>query len=230
MRLRRTAAALLLALAAPLALADRSRLGDEEDGVEAGDCELEAGLVRSRARGAVRERESGWSLACGIGWHSELTLALARQRAGGERVDQRALELKTTLRPRRDEAVGWALQAALADEREAAGSWRRSDYALQLEATAAPRAGWLAEAKLGWARDAPARANRTTWAVGIEHALSEAWEARLELEGDDRQAAQAGASLRWAFWPDRAQLTWAYGRRLGGDRQRQWGLTLGVEF
>jgi hypothetical protein len=230
MDLRRLAAALLLAAAAPAALADRSRLGEDEDGVEAGDCELEAGVERSRARGAARERETAWSLSCGIGWRSELALAVARQRSGGERVDARALELKTTLVPRRGRAVGWALQAALADERASGASWRRSDYALQLEVTAELRPGWLAEAKRGWARDVPARADRGTWTLGLEHALSDAWEVRAELEGDDREPPLAGASLRWAFWPEVAQVTLGTARRLGGDRARLWGVTLGVEF
>lgn len=230
MRLRQIAAAVLLSAAAPIALADRSRLGEDEDDFGAGNCELEIGAERSRTRGAARQRETALQLACGIGWRSELTLLVARERAGDERVDQRALELKTTLLPRRERAVGWAVQAALADERAAGKSWRRSDYALVVEATIEPREDWLAEAQFGWARDVPARAHRTVWALGLEHEFALAWEGRVELEGNDREAPVAGASLRWAFWPDRAQLTLELGRRLASDRKRQWGLTLGVEF
>lgn len=230
MRLRRIALAALLAAAAPAALADRSRLSQDEEGVEAGDCEFEVGLERSRARGASRQRETAVSLSCGIGWRSELTLAAARQRDADERVHLRALELKTTLVPRRGRAPGWALQASLADERATGASWRRSDYALTLEATVEPRPEWLAEAQLGWARDVRGRADRMTWVLALEHALSEAWETRIEAEGDDREAPRAAASLRWAFWPDLAQLTLAHGKRLGGDRERQWALTLGIEF
>jgi hypothetical protein len=230
MRLRHVAAAVLLATVAPAALADLSRLGQDDDGVEAGDCELEVGAERSRAHGAARQRETAATLTCGIGWRSELALAVARERAGSERVDQRALELKTTLLSRRERALGWAALAALADERVAGRSWRRSEYALSVEATAEPREGWLAEVQLGWARDVPARADRMVWTLGLEHAMSQAWEWRVEFEGDDREAPLAGVSLRWAFWPDRAQLTLDVGRRLGGDRERTWGLTLGVEF
>ena len=98
-----------------------------------------------------------------------------------------------------------------------------------LEATATPLPDWLAEVKLGWARELRPRADRTVFALGLEHALSEAWEARVELEGDDREPASAALELRWIFVED-VYVTLGFGRRLGGERKRLWGLTLGIEF
>lgn len=230
MRLRRTATWIALSVAANGAMADRSLLGQDEDGVEAGDCQAELAFERSRFRDAPVERERGLQLSCGIGWRSELTLTAARMRSEGASTDKLALEWKKTLLPRRERKPGWAAIAKLAGEKSPGASWRRSEYALAIEAAAKLRETWLVEARLGWSRDLRAATDRTTWTLGSEHALAPAWETRLELEGDDRDPPVIGASLRWAFWPEVAQVTLSWNRRLGADRERKLGLALGVEF
>jgi hypothetical protein len=231
MRLRRTASLVLaLVLAAPPAWADRSRLAEDEDGVEAGDCEAEVAFERSRARGVDRQRETAVQLSCGIGWRSELTLTAARQRAGDERSRALALELKAPFVPRRAQALGWAVLAAAAAEQPAGRSWKRSEVAFGLEATIQPRPTWLGELQFGWARDLRERADRFIWTIGVEHTFWPAWELRAELEGTDREPAFVGAALRWAFVPERAQAKLAWARQLGSDRERKLGLALGIEF
>lgn len=228
MRMLALVAALVLLV--PPAQAERWRVGEDEEGIEAGDCEAEFAFERSRSRGEPRQREAALQLSCGIGWNSELALTAARQRADDERSRTLELELQAMLRPHRGREPGWTLVATLAAERALGASWRRSEQALGLEATLEPWADWLLEARLGWARERDRHADRTTWLLGIEHALASRLDARAELEGDDRKPAMAAMELRWAVWPELAHLTFGGGRRLGGDRERKLSVALGIEF
>ena len=62
------------------ASAKRSRLTQEADVVEAGDCEVESAGARERARGKGPARESNLELNCGVGASTEVSLLVARRR------------------------------------------------------------------------------------------------------------------------------------------------------
>lgn len=228
---RRVLALLVLATACSAALAERSRLSDEADVFEAGDCEVETGFERRSVPGSPRERESSIQLACGIGWNTELAASFARKHGGGApRDDAVDLEIKTSLRQRSDGQLGWALVLGVGGERQAGSSWRRSEHRVAVEATLEPAPGWLVEARIGSARDRVARHDTTQCLLAVERALTDTLEVRAEVDADDRRRPLLGVALRWQFWPDHASLKVSYGARSGPDRERLVGATLGFEF
>ena len=228
---RRVLALLVLATACNAALAERSRLGDEADVVEAGDCEVETAFERRSVPGSPRERATSIQLDCGVGWNTELAASFGRTRGGGApRDDAASLEMKTTLRQRGDGRVGWALVLGVGGERQAGTSWRRSEHSVALEATLEPALGWLLEAKIGSARDRFARHDTTHGLLGVEHALMDTLEARAEIDADDRRRPLLRVSLRWQFWPDTAALRVSYGARSGWERERRVGAAFSFEF
>lgn len=223
-------AALVCTLACPAAWADRSRLADDDDVVEAGDCEIEWAQGRQTVRGAARQSDSSLQLGCGIGWRTELAASWARRRAGGPPEQGIGLQAKTSLREGGHRGLGWALLVGVEGERGAGASWRRSGHAVAIEASLQPHRAWRAEARLGSARSRFERRDSTLWSLSVEHGLAEATQVRAELEGDDRSRPLAGLGLRYEVWPDLAALTLAYQLRGGPSRERRLGLALTIEF
>lgn len=213
------------------ALADRSRIGEEGDVIEAGDCELELASARIRPRGAPRERAESAQLSCGVGFGAELVAVFERQRGTGSRESVREIEAKLGLLPRRGEAIGLTLAAAAAWQAEDGRPRRRAETAITAEASRQVGARWLVEAQIGTARSHVERRQRTLWALGAEFALvPEAVELRAEIGGDDRSRAQTLLALRHLFWPDHAALTLGVARRGGNDGERRAAVALTVEF
>lgn len=221
---------LVLAVTTTAALADRSRLDDESDVVDGGDCELELAVERTRAGDDARERGRSMTFGCGIGWGSELALGIASARDGSSRTRITALAGKTALRSRAGDGVGLSLAWAIDGQREAGSRWRRSGHVVALEATRAVGSSWLFEAVLGAARDRVERRDALVWSLGVERALGEAFEAKLEWSGSDRERPTLGAALRWEIWPDHALLSVSYERRGGPVRERQVGVAVTFEF
>lgn len=222
---------LICAAASHAAQAERSRLDDGVDVVERGDCEIEATAQRRKLRAEPPERESALRLGCGIGWGTEWALAWASTRSNGARDDARGFEGKTSLRERAGSLPGWTLAYGVAAERSAGGGrWRRSEQFIAIEATLQPAAGWLAEAKLGTARQRNPRRDTTLWSLGLEHGLSENIEAVAELSGDDRDRPLASVGLRLQIWPEHAVLALSYGLKLTPQRERRFGLGITFEF
>lgn len=206
-------------------------LGTDSAVADRGECEVEAGFERSRTRGEATQRETALRFACGIGWNTELEAALARVRSGGSSARQLSLEAKTSLRDwEEDGGTGWALVLGVDAERGATGGWRRSGQRLELEASRQLGAAWLAEAKLGSARDRAARRHSTIWALSIEHAWSEAVEIKAELSGDDRDKPFAALSWRRTLGIEDLQLKLTWAERLGSPREQALALSLQYEF
>lgn len=223
--------ALVCAAACHAAQAERSRLNDEVDIVERGDCEVETTWQRRSARGEPPEREAALRLGCGVGWGSEWAVAFARTRSNGARHDALGVEGKTTLRARTGAHLGWTLAYGADAERAASGgSWRRSGQFIAIEATLQPAAGWLAEVKLGSARQRSARRDTTRWSLGLERGFSASIEAVAELAGDDRDRPTASVGLRYQIWPEHVLLALSYGVKLAPQRERRLGFGVTLEF
>jgi hypothetical protein len=226
------AAACLLATAPAHADADAdndSRLGDETEVVEAGDCEVELTLERVRKRGSIVESGRAVELACGIGWGSELALAYGRQSAGGERDEELVFEVKTELVEADAGRPGWTFGVLVAGAHAPGMRWRRSEWGAVVETTLLPADRWVAELQLGVARDLQQRRWSTLWSAALEHALDERFELRAEVGGDDRSRPLVEFGLRWLFAED-AHLTTSFGARSGAERERVVGVALKVEF
>lgn len=223
--------ALMCAAACHAALAERSRLDDEVDVVERGDCEIETTWQRRTARGEPPGRESTLGLGCGIGWGSEWAVAFARTHSNGARDEALGIEGKTSLRARAGGRPGWTLAYGADAERPAGGGpWRRSEHFIALEATLQPAAGWLAEVKLGSVRQRSERRDTTRWSLGLERGLSESIEVAAELAGDDRDRPLASVALRYHIWPEHALLSLRYGVKLAPQNERRLGLGVTFEF
>ena len=219
---------------AGLASAERSRLTQEADVVEAGDCEVESAGARERARGKGPARESSLELNCGVGASTEVSLLVARRRSDNGRERGMGLEGKTGLVPRRQAGIGWSLAYGLARLRENAGPWRTAEHFVALEASHQVATAWLLVAQLGTLRERIERRDRTRWSLAAEHALlAERLELKLELGGDDRdrrRRPQVGAALRLTLWPDDFSLTLRYEAGPAPNRERRTGLGLAYEF
>lgn len=227
---QRFAAGLTCVAACQLAMADRSRLGEDNEVIDRGDCELELASDRKKARDSARERSSSIQLTCGIGWRTELATELAAVRSDAERTKIAGIEAKTSLRNRAPGQWGWALSYGVEGLRDRGASWHRNGQFIALEAIQGFGETWLIEAKLGTARDRASRRDSTIWTLGVERALTGSVEARLELNGDDRQRPLWRAGLRYEVWPDHALISLFYGMRGGASRERQAGLALTLEF
>lgn len=224
---------LLVALVAATACASAAAegLGSDSAVADRGECEVEAEFERSRARAESAQRETSLRFACGIGWRTELEAALARVRSGGSSARQLSLEAKTTLRDwEEDGGTGWAVAVSVDAERGVGGGWRRSGQRLELEASRQLGTAWLAEARLGSARDRASRRYSTTWALSIEHAWSEAVEIKVELSGDDRDKPFAALAWRRTLGIEDLQLKLTWAERLGAPREQALALSLQYEF
>ena len=223
--------ALICIAACHAAQADRSRLTDDVDALERGDCELETGFQRTAVRGTAPVRESAMQLGCGIGWQSELAAAFVGRRSAGGHEQAVGLEVKTTLRERGVDQVGWMLVYGFGAERAGGGGpWRRTEQFIAVEATLQPAKAWLIEAKIATARDRIARRDGTLWALAVENAITEKVEARAELGGDDRSRPVMSVALRYLIWPDHALVTLSYGVKATPLPERRVGLGITFEF
>jgi hypothetical protein len=212
-----------------LATAQGTGLGADSAISEVGDCQIETSFERAKKRGEADQRESAVRFGCGIGWSTELEATLARVRTGGTSERVLSLEAKTTLRDRQDGGIGWALALGIDAERLAGGHWRRSEERIELEASRQFAPAWLAEAKLGTARDRAARRHSTIWALSVEHAWSEAVEVKAELGGNDRIKPFFGVGWRRTLVED-VQFKLAWATRTGTPREQRWAASLQVEF
>lgn len=221
-------AAALLATSLP-AWADRSRLADDAELIERGDCELEWALQSERQRHARRHGRS-IEINCGIGWQTEVALALQRQRSGAETEAAATIELKTTLVERSGTAIGWSVIANAHRERAQPAPWRWAEQGWSIEASQQPAPGWRLEARLGTLRDRIERRNRTVWELALEHAFAPNWELRAELGGEDHRPPSSALALRWQVWPEVLLLTLKHSVAAAPGRARQNSLALTWEF
>jgi hypothetical protein len=223
-------AACTLVLAAFAAMAERSRVGEGEESIEAGECELEAGSRRTAASGMRWRYESSWQAACGVGARSELALVLTRGRSDGQLEQEQALEGRVIVLARSAARPGLALLAGWQRQRAGGQRWHSSEHSIGLEAALQPRPAWLLSATLGTQRERGARRDSTRWELGIERGFGELAELALTWEGDDRGAKQAGLSLRLQVVPEHLQLTLLLGQRREAVRERVQAVTLTLEF
>lgn len=230
MRACRSLIAALAALAAAGAWADRSRLADEADVVEAGDCALELAAERGKARGEPVQHEVALTLDCGIGWNTELGVTRANRRSEAE-VERRVdIELKTAFVERRAGAVGWTLVYGFDAARPAGAGWRIGEWSVGVEATRQIGLDWLVEARLATARERAERRSRTRWSIGVERALNDAFELRAAISGDDRDRPFAEIGFRALVVADDGALSVTWGRGGGPPREGRLVLAFTWEF
>lgn len=231
-RLRALAVALAASAACPPAWADRSRLADEADVVEPGDCQLELGAERRRPRGEAPERESSIEFGCGIGWRSELTLALARLHGGtGGRERKLGVSGRTAVVDRKRDDTGWTLVYGFERLRMPDAAWRTRETFVAIEASRQFGAAWLVEARLGTVRERIERRSAALWAIGLEHLLAgEALVLRAAVGRDGPARPLAEIGLRAEVWGEDVALSVSAGSGGGPPRERRLALALSIDF
>jgi len=227
---RRVVAAFVCAALCQTAQAQRSRLADDLDPIEAGDCALEAAYERQTERAAASERTWLLQFGCGLGWRTEAFVSVARQRSDGARDVVVGVEGKTMLVERNVGGVGLAIGYGLGSERIDRGRWRYNERFVELEATHRLDGGWSMAARLGTARDIIGRRNKTTWALSVERPFTESLEGQAELAGDDRARPVLTIAARYLVVADHAAVTLSYGAGTGSPHVRRLGLAIAFEF
>jgi hypothetical protein len=229
-------------IAATPASADRSRLADEADVVEAGDCEIELAAERRRARSEPRERESAAQASCGLGARTEAALALGRAGSAEGREYRRTAAGRTALVERRGRQVGWALEYGVEQVRlRDSGAWRTSQTFVAIQA--ARRFGgpggpgglfggdWLVQARLGSSRDRLEHRSERLWALEVERTLiGQGLELRAGISREGRARALAELGLRVQLWSEDIALTLSVGNGGGPPRRQVAGAALSIEF
>lgn len=187
-------------------------------------CELEGASLHLHDRTA-RSREDGLAIGCGIGWRSQVGVAIARTREDGERTRLLQANGKTGLwQGEGDAAPSVALAWSVGAHRHDRDSdWHRASADLNLVASL-PIAAHAVHLNLGHARDIPSGLVATTWGMAFEHAgvhlAGMTWAPMAELFGDDRESPWWNLALRATVVPDRLYLDVSYGRPIRPEAAR----------
>ncbi len=195
-------------------------------------CELEG--VGLRLAGDARTTEFALQLGCGVGFDSQIGLAVAHARTDGVGGSGVALVGKTavwTAAPSAALPDALALAWGVIGARIGSDGWRHAGTEVALLYTRPVAAGWLAHANLGHARNALTRTGTTTWGVGIEYEGRDGggrWVPVAEIFGDDRDRPSWNVGLRHAVAAERWQVDVSYGRQFSTARP-SW-LTIGTKF
>ncbi len=215
----------LTALGTSAALHAGRPLQTEDSGVlEPKACELEAVFERARLSG-VSATSRTLQLGCGIGWQTQVALALAQ--AQGARADIYALNGKTALLAPKDDAAAITLAWSLDTQRSAGSSFRHERSALNLVWTQ-PRGDWLIHANLGWNHSRSARQSTTSYSVAVERTKLGAFDLMAEVLADDRNEATLNFGLRFAALPERLWLDASWGTQLASPSAKL--VSVGLKF
>jgi hypothetical protein len=208
-------AVVLLGCATPLLSQAGRPLQTEDAGVlEAKTCEVEGVTGRARVAGTPSVRDNALQLGCGVGFNSQLALAVSTSDDGTDR--QRGLRLggKTEVwSAGGDDGAAFTLAWGVSRARAAAGGWKTA--ILDARAVVSLPAGPLTwHLNLGHERDHQARSSTTVWGVAAEHEGFGGLAPMAEIFGDDRGAPWWNLGLRYTLAKDKAYLDLSYGQQM----------------
>ena len=185
------------------------------------DCEFEAGALSQRT-GNTSALEQALTLACGVGFRSQMGLAVGRSKEADARTEQRALGGKVSLWQGEDGA-GAALAGSAIWERSD-GNWRQATLNLSAVYSQPVAADLTLHLNLGHRRNRIDEQQATPWAAALEHEGFAIGEMTLaptaELFGSDRRAPWWNAGLRLTLLSDQLSVGLSYGRQINPERAR----------
>ena len=222
--------AALLAASSTTALAGRPLATEDAGVVERGACEVESFLARATERGSPAVNGASLQLGCGIAGNSQVALALATARGGGESERGIALNGKTALgEPANGNA--WAVSWGLAAVRPDGGSMKHESSFINGVYTRAIDDALKLHANLGWSRSQSARQSTTGWALALERSMPASIDLMGEVFGNDRDSAPwVQVGLRWTVVPEKFFLDTSLGRQMNSNRPQQFTLGLKAAF
>lgn len=223
-----TVTAALLALAASPAIAGRPFATEDAGVLAAGECELEAYVLRQTARDAPKE--TGWWIqpGCGIGYRTQLALGGGRTKVESDRFSAAALSGKTWLREATDGQTGFTLAYAIGGEKAPGASFRHESTAVTAVVTSPLAKDWLLHANLGWGRAQSERLNTTTWALALERSGESGFDVGAEVYGDDRDSPWLGVGARYALRPEKFFVDFSWAMQANSARARL--ITIGMKL
>lgn len=219
----------VLALAATAAHAGRPLVTEDAGVLDRGDCEWESVAARDTARSTPTTKALSTQVACGLGWGSQLALAIGHSRAGGQTSRNLSLGAKTRLIDGGEDGPSLTLAYGAAWVRDSAdGDRTQPELASANLVLSAPLAdGWTGHANLGPTHYRDGQVTRTTWALAAENDLSDQLGWGLEAYGEDGSCPWLGAGLRWDA-SSSLNLNVSFARQAGADRARL--ITLGAKL
>ncbi len=229
--MRRVAALLLCLLSAP-ALAGRPFATEDAGVLAAGECELEAFVLRASGRDAPIARGGALQPNCGIGWQTQLGIAAGRTEAAGEAITSLALAGKTALRELTETQTGFALAYGVVGARLPGHGFKHDSTALAGVVSAPLDKALVLHANLGWLRTQADRLNTTAWALALERTgLFERLDVGAEVYGDDRMpGAFFGIGARYAVMPEKFFVDFSWARSSSGSRATLATLGIKISF
>lgn len=229
-KLRAVACMLVLVSGPPGAWAGRPLASDDAGTADAGTCQVESWIERTRS-------EHAWVVApaCGIASGLELGLDFTLPRP------------RDTLRAAAGVALKWApedgrldtpagelnfgLKWSAAFERPAGAAWRGVETGALVLATLAPSSGWTLHLNLGPARDRNSAATATLLNLAVVWAPRDDGLLFVETQANDRRAVFGStvvtAGGRWWLIKDRLGLDLTASRESGAGSGTSWTAGIG---
>lgn len=221
--------ALLLGLAfVPAARADRPLASETADVIDAGDCQIELGLMQARQSGMPSATGQDVFASCGTPWRTQLGLLAARARADGERAQGLGLMGKTTLVMPEDGRTGLGIAYGVLGERLNGEGWKHGATRVTGVATRKLARQLLGHLNLGWLRTESDRLNNTVWSLGVE-SEGGTWGWAADIYGDDRSRPWLSGGLLVEL-TDGLSLNLSYAQQFESPRVRQWTLGAKIGF
>jgi len=206
-------------------------LATEDAGViERGACEVESFFAHATERASPSISGASVQLGCGIAGNTQVALAVATARGGGETERGIALNGKTALgEPANGNA--WAVAWGLAAVRPDGGSMKHETSFINGVYTRAIDDALKLHANLGWSRSQSARQSTTGWALALERSMPASIDVMGEVFGNDRDSAPwVQVGLRWTVVPEKFFLDTSLGRQMNSHRPQQFTLGLKAAF
>lgn len=220
---------LLCLLSAPV-IAGRPFATEDAGVLVAGECELEAFVLRASERDAPIARGGLVQPNCGIGWQTQFGIAAGRAEAAGEAITSLALAGKSALRELTETQTGFALAYSVVGARLPGQGFKHDSTALAAVVSTPLDKELVLHANLGWLRTQAHRLDTTTWALALERTgLFERLDVGAEVYGDDRMAgAFFGIGARYAVMPEKFFVDFSWARSSSGTRATL--ATLGIKL
>jgi len=195
--------------------------------LEDGANEVEVYAARVTAGGSPDL--TGWStqFARGIGWGTQLGVAVSRVNGDARSVSVVQFGGKTELIVLKDDAPGLSFGYAVSATRESGDSWRHDGSILGLVGTLPVGDALLLHANLGWRRSSILGIDSVTWALASEYSPVEKLTLTAEVYGDNRERPIVAIGAGWQLTPA-VNLNTSYAVAQDTPRLKEW--TLGVRF
>ncbi|WP_088284456.1 hypothetical protein [Ideonella sp. A 288] len=220
--------ALALACLCPLALAGRPIVTEDAGVLDRGACEFETFALRATQRGAPSATGLSAQVGCGVGYRSQVAVAVATTRSDGQSEHGLALVGKTALNEPGPTGPAWTLAWGLDAAKPSGESLDHESTFLNGVMSLPITERLKLHANLGWSHSQSARQSTTGWAMALERSLPSGIDLLGEVFADDRERSPwVQVGVRWAVVPDKLFVDASWGMQTSSSRPK--ALTIGLK-